>query len=157
MPHPSEDSGKVLSIKKTASRWQAAAVWNFPNGREGRLKLRFLPRTGFQGARIMLSDHYSTPFDDQDRFFSLFNLEISADGRINSSLTLQPDRWYDIEIAWSIPRRDAKVFVDDELVATLPLRKESHGASYLRLRATSESGGDEGFLVESVSVQTKEE
>jgi hypothetical protein len=44
------------------------------------------------------------------------------------------------------------------------LRKESHGASYLRLRATAEISGetagetaaDEGFLVESVSVKTKE-
>ena len=51
-----------------------------------------------------------------------------------------------------------------EVAVTLPLRKESHGASYLRLRATSETSGetggktsgDEGFLIESVSVETKE-
>jgi hypothetical protein len=158
--HPSSDSRKVLSIKKTASRWPAAAVWNFPNGREGTMKLRFLRRADFEGARIMLSDHYSTPFDDQDRYFSLFNFEIPAGGRISSSHTLGPDRWYDIEIAWNVTGREARVLVDGELAVTLPLRKESHGASYLRLRATSETSGepagDEGFLIESVYVNTKE-
>ena len=51
---------------------------------------------------------------------------------------------------------DARVWIDGEPVVRLPLRKESHGASYLRLRAISETAGHEGFLIESVSVKTKE-
>ena len=45
VPHPNGADRKVLQIRKTDEHWPAAAVWNFPAGADGRLRLRILPRS----------------------------------------------------------------------------------------------------------------
>jgi hypothetical protein len=43
--------------------------------------------------------------------------------------------------------------VDTDEIATLPLRKETAGANYLRIRSTAPETAAAGMFVESVEVQ----
>jgi len=55
-----------LTVARTESEWPAAAVWNFPLSRRGDLHLRVRARSLFGGALLMLTDHFSVPFDPED-------------------------------------------------------------------------------------------
>ena len=90
--HPQLADRKVLSLRKTDTDWPAGAVWNFPAGLKGRLRLRALLNSGFAGARIGLTDHFSVPFDELDEFHNLFNLPIAGDGSINAQASLPVHR-----------------------------------------------------------------
>src|SRR5262249_26970009 len=67
-PHPTKPGRRVLQVRKTDAGWPSGAVWNFPSGAAGRVRLRLLAKPGFSGARIGLTDHFSVPFDELDRF-----------------------------------------------------------------------------------------
>src|SRR5207249_4818726 len=65
-PHPAKPSARVLALRRAAADWPAGtAVWNFPAGSSGRLRIRLLLKPGFRGGRIALTDHFSVPFDSE--------------------------------------------------------------------------------------------
>lgn len=150
--HPDKPRAKVLRICKTDADWPASAVWNFPAGREGRLRLRIMARPGFAGALIGITDHFSVPFDLEDRFHNLFNLEIGPDGRMLGRPALAPPRWHELLLEWSCAKRRCRVEVDGKLIGTLPLLRETTGPCYLRLRSTAEGVDTAGLLVDSAAV-----
>ena len=152
LPHPAKKETRVLSIRKTMAEWPATAVWNFPHGARGRLRLRLMLNPGFQGALVGLTDHYSPPFDYEDRFFNLYNFAIGPGGKLATGGNLEFNRWYTLQFEWDTVSREARVLADDKLLGTLPLRVESHGVSYLRLRSTAPITDTAGLLVESVEV-----
>src|SRR5439155_18962911 len=63
VPHPAHPGARVLGIRKTEPAWPAAAVWNFPMGARGHVRLNLMLKPGFGGALVGLTDHYSVPFD----------------------------------------------------------------------------------------------
>ncbi len=150
IPHPQKRGARVLSIRKTEAGWPAAAVWNFPAGARGRLRLNLLLRPGFAGSLVGLTDHFSVPFDQQDKFYNLYNLNIGPGGRLAKGEQLQPDRWYSLQLDWDGAKRECRVSVDGRQVAVLPQLREGEGASYLRLRSTAEESDGAGMFVESV-------
>ncbi len=150
--HPDKPDAKVLSIRKTSEDWPACAVWNFPAGRKGRLHMRLMLSRRFKGGLVMLTDHFSTPFDVEDNVYSLFNLEISAGGKLPDGTRVRPGRWHDLTLEWSIPDYRCRVTLDGKKAGTLRLRRDSTGACYLRLRSTAEETDRGGFMVESVEV-----
>ena len=152
VPHPDRPGAYVLKVSKTDAEWPAGAVWNFPNAPSGRIVLRLKLNAGFRGANIALTDHYSPPWDEEDVFDSLYNLPIDASGRLLGTASLNAGRWYDLEVRWSGRVRQAEVRLDGRRVAALPLRRETPGANYLRLRSTCEMSDPVGLLVESVDV-----
>jgi hypothetical protein len=154
--HPDQPGRFVLQIAKTSAAWPAGAVWNFPNGRAGTLAMRFQLRAGFRGANLALADHYSVPWDKEDHFYSLWNLPIDAQARLLGATPLVRNQWHTLQVAWSLATRSAQVSLDGKRVATLPLRKETAGANYLRIRSTAAEDDAAGMLVESVEVQIAE-
>jgi BNR repeat-like domain len=144
---------QALAIRKTDADWPAAAVWNFPMGAKGQLRLRLMLRDGFQGALIGLTDHYSAPFDAEDQFFNLYNFRIGAGGQLARGGKLALDHWLTLEAQWDTSRRNAHVFVDGRPVAILPLLRDSYGACYLRIRSTAPKD-EAGLLVDSVDADT---
>ncbi len=157
--HPTKPDANVLSIRKTDPDWPAAAVWNFPSGLDGRLRMRMMLKPGFAGALVAITDHFSVPFDSEDALNSLFNLEIERGGRLLGRAKLDPMRWHDLLLEWQYAKRQCRVQLDGREVGALPLRRETTGACYLRLRSTAEhtdatlrSTSPAGFLVESVEV-----
>ena len=130
---------KKLVIRKTDEGWPAAAVWNFPNAVKGRLTLKLKPEPNFESATILLTDHYSVPFDLEDRFYALYQL------KLRESSDFPPGRTSELSFDWDLKTRDCRVTLNRRRLATLPLERSSEGVNYLRLRA--EQGG---FAVQSV-------
>ena len=148
--NPDGSSRRVLSVKRASTDWPAgAAVWNFPAGDSGRVKLRLRLKPGFQGARMAITDHFSVPFDSEDVYHNLVNAPISGDGKLGSA-RLEADRWRDVELAWDTGKRSCRLTVDGRTAATLPLSRAANYANYLRLTSTGTDAGDGGFLIESV-------
>jgi hypothetical protein len=158
--HPATGQAKVLRVRKNHSDWPACAVWNFPAGLRGCLRIRLMLKPGFGGALVGITDHFSTPFDMEDRFYSLFNLEIAPDGRIlnrtaEAPTTLSFGRWHDLALRWDCEKRHCRVMLDGRNVGTLPLLRETLGPCYLRLRSTAEQTDNAGFLVESAEADVQ--
>jgi hypothetical protein len=63
------------------------------------------------------------------------------------------NQWHTLKVTWSLAKQSAQVSLNGKKVATLPLRKETAGANYLRIRSTAPETDDAGMLVESVEVQ----
>lgn len=149
--HPEKSGAKVLQIRKTHFDWPAAAVWNFPAGAKGRVRLKIHVKPGFAGAFLGLTDHFSVPFDMEDRFYNLFNLEIGSDGKLPGGKRLEPGRWHHLQFDWDCDKRECRVSVDGQRAATLPLtRLTTAGVNYLRLRSTAVKTDSAGMLVEYV-------
>lgn len=144
--------GQLMAIRKTDAEWPAAAVWNFPLGKAGRLRLKISVRSGFQGALIGITDHFSTPFEEEDRFYNLFNFEIGPDGRLPQGAKLDSNRWHDLQFAWDMAKRECRVFQGNRQIASLPLQRSSEGPCYLRLRSVANEVDPAGFLIDSVEV-----
>ncbi|HXG23834.1 MAG TPA: exo-alpha-sialidase, partial [Chthonomonadales bacterium] len=149
--HPEKSGAKVLQIRKTHFDWPAAAVWNFPAGAKGRLRMRIRIHPGFAGALLGLTDHFSVPFDMEDRFYNLFNLEIGPEGQLPGGKWLKPGRWHELQFDWDCDKRECRVSVDGQKAVTLPLtRLTAAGVNYLRLRSTTERTDNAGMLIEYV-------
>lgn len=149
VPGPS-DRGQVLQFRKTESEWPAAVVWNFPMGRKGRLQLKILLNSGFAGARIGLTDHFSVPFDEEDLIYNLFNLNIGPNGVVENG-SLQTGRWHDLVLDWDSANGLCRVTDGGRPIGALRITREAApGVSYLRIVSTAEETDKAGLLVASV-------
>ncbi|MFB3903705.1 MAG: sialidase family protein [Acidobacteriota bacterium] len=151
--HPSKPGAKVLRLAKPETVWPAGAVWNFPLAARGRISLKIKLEPSFSGALFGLTDHFSVPFDAEDRFFNLFNLQLDAQGAVAGAGRIEPDRWHTLVLAWDLARQRAEVFLDGRAFFSLRLGREAPGACYLRVRSTAPATDDGGLLVESVDFE----
>ncbi len=126
------------------------AVWNFPAGRQGQVRLRLrLPR-GSAGAQIALLDRWFNPTDPVVATFSMLVLVVDEAGRINGMPALTPERWHDLTIRWDLDGA-CTFHVDAEPAQPLALcRACRDGLSYLHLQSTASSADAHGLLIESV-------
>jgi hypothetical protein len=140
----------VLCIRKPDEDWPAGAVWNFPAGKRGQLRIRLqLPR-GFAGAVVGITDHFSVAFDEQDVFHNVFNLHLLPLAQANR---FQEGKWHDLTFNWDCDnQRLCTVLLDGQPVEKLTIKRETPGPSYLRLRSTAVGKDPAGFRVESVAV-----
>jgi len=152
LPHPEKPSSRVLSVRKTDRAWPAGAVWNFPSGTKGQLRLRILLKPGFAGARVGITDHFSVPFDDLDEFYNLYNLDIGSEGKIGKR-KLVPNRWHTVDLKWDTRKRQCRASVDGHQIEVLLQGRDSLGANYLRLISTAETTDLAGLMVETVEVK----
>lgn len=153
VPHPQKTGARLFSLTKPEAEWPAGAVWNFPYGRMGRLRLRLLLRPGFKSLNIGLTDHFSTPFDEEDRFHNLFNVSID-EGRLAKTVLLKASKWYELELRWNTARRECRIVVDGHQVAVVPQNRAGEGAGYLRLRSMASSKDQAGMLIERTDAWT---
>jgi hypothetical protein len=147
-PDPAKAGTQVMSVHKADKDWPSAAVWNFPMGSKGRLKMQLMLQPGFGGAYVGLTDHYSIPWDQDDQFYNVFNLPIAADGRLFSDFKLSAGRWYEITLDWDT--RQCRVLVDGKLAGVVRDNRRSLGLNYLRLRSMA-TQPDAGLLLRAVS------
>ena len=149
-PHPQAPGRKVLAIKKPDSAWPAGTTWNFPAGRRGLLRLRIRILSGFAGALLGLTDHFSVPFDAQDRFWNVFNLDLEPGGSLHGASAFRLGQWYDLQLSWDCDRHSCSVSRDGHRLATLPMLRETPGPCYLRLRSTAPTVDRGGLQIESL-------
>lgn len=148
-PHPEKGGAQVLRICKTHGDWPASAVWNFPFGARGRLRMKLSLKPGFGGAMVLITDHFSVPFDEEDEFYALYKLQIGPE-------KLDTDRCYNVQFDWDCAKHECRVSLDDRRVAVLPQLRMSDGACYLRLRSTAEQMDNAGLLVEYVEADVSQ-
>jgi hypothetical protein len=137
--------GQVLAVRRAERNWPSGAVWNFPMGKRGQLTLKIFLQRGFGGDTIGLTDHYSVPFDDRDTFFNVFNVPISADGKLLSA-SLTPEQWHLIKLDWDTSSGRCSVAVNRKLAGVVQSQRNSEGIDYLRFHPTPDVA-DGGLLL----------
>jgi hypothetical protein len=153
--HPEKAGAKVLQLRKPEADWPSAAVWNFPNGMNGRLQIRLKLKSGFAGVRIGLTDHFSVPFDPEDQYHNLVNLPIGSDGQLGQT-ALAPARWHTLELRWNCTKQECRILVDGHPVETLPMQRRSSGVNYVRISSTADPTDAAGLLIESVDASVSD-
>lgn len=156
--HPGRPDAKVLRVVRSDAEFPAGAVWNFPNGRKGTVKIRFQLVPGQGATSVTLTDHFSAPFDRQAELNGLFSLSLSADrmpaeaAADEAASGARNHHWHELELAWDFAKRQCVATLDGKPWRELPqLRLASEGVNYLRFRAESDTPVAGGILVESVS------
>jgi hypothetical protein len=155
VPHQDKTGAQVLHITRPEADWPSAAAWNFPNGLKGRLEIRLKLQPGFGGVRIGLTDHFSVPFDPEEQYHNLFNLNIGADGKLDQS-EITPGQWHTLRLNWNCSKQECRVLVDGRPAETLTLQRQSAGVNYLRLTSTVDGIDRAGMLIDSVSARISE-
>lgn len=149
-PDPEDSGKKVLSIHNADANWPAAAVWNFPVGAKGQIKMRIRLQPNFKGALLGLTDHFSIPWDLDDQFFNAFNLRIAPDGAILPNFKFTAGRWYNLTLDWDTDASKCRILVDGKLAGAIEDNRRSSGINYLRLRSVADEP-DGGLQIGSVS------
>ena len=152
--HPDKTGAKALQIRKPERDWPSATAWNFPNGKNGTLQLRVKLNPGFAGARIGLTDHFSVPFDPEERYFNLFNLNILPEGKLHRG-EISPGVWHTLRFDWNCEKWECKVSVDGRPSETLPMQRKTSGVNYLRIVSTADEIDPNGLLLESVEASAR--
>jgi hypothetical protein len=145
---PTGTGQRVLSVRRADLVWPSGAVWNFPAGQKGRVRLRLMLNKEFGGDTLGLTDHFSAPFDEQDTLFNVFNLPIEAGGRLLGT-NLTPGKWHDVQLAWDTGARSCTVTIDGKRGGIVRAQRISTGINYLRFHVTSGSV-DGGLLIQSI-------
>lgn len=145
---PDDPSEKVLSIRRADTDWPSGAVWNFPMGATGELRLRVRLQPHFGGNTLGLTDQFSPPFDDRDTFYNVFNVTIGPNGMLLSA-SLADQEWHEITLRWNTSMRNCVVTVDGKDAGQIQAQRVSHGIDYLRFHPMSDVP-DGGLLVRSV-------
>ena len=165
VPHPDDPQRKVLSVGKRDDEPPAGAVWNFPQGPEGELKLRLRITDDFQGATIVLTDRLYSPTDEAAENQARFAFTVVKERRKDAPLhiiAVEPGRWHDVSIQWSEGAMDLHLHVDGNRQLSagylMPQAKDDGrlpGLSYLCIRSTAAATDPQGLLIERVSAQVR--
>lgn len=152
--HPEKAGAKALWIRRPDANDGDGAVWNFPLGVRGEVRLRMLVREGFGGARVALMDRFFDPADPAGDVEAPFTLTIEPDGHLSIADVLTPGVWHTLTLSWSLPDRMCVVAIDGtEKVWLQQAYREPLGVNYVRIRSLAESTDAEGLLIESVEAQ----
>lgn len=154
---------EVLQIARQADprlvHEQQGAVWNFPAGAAGELRLTVCLPTGSQGFRLCLMDRWFNPVDAVAHESAQYALAVGADGRINGAgASLPRDAWHVVTVRWSDAAAAAAEYrIGEGAWHALPLRTPSrNGISYLHVQSTSEMADADGVLLREVAAQVGE-
>lgn len=149
--HPSDPACRVLHIRRSDEKPGDGAVWNFPLGRSGMLKLGIQLQEGFGGAEIALNDRFFNPTDERAAKFAVCAVEIDPSGQIGPDTRLDLKQWYNLAISWDLDQNECSLELDDTPAFEWPVTQATlNGVSYLHLRSTSESIDPAGLLLDKV-------
>jgi len=145
----------VLRVERVDNEFPAGAVWNFPNGRKGTVRIRFQLLPGAAATAITLTDHFSSPFDDEAEWNGLFTARLKpGDGPADA--LLREGTWHDLELSWDAQQRTCAVSLDGRPWKELPqLRILTEGANYLRFRTLANGATPGGIRIESVAARVE--
>ena len=80
VPHPDRADAKALRIRRIDSTFTAGAVWNFPAGNAGTVRMRMKVEAGNEGLLVGLTDHFSPPFDPEDMLEAVYTTRLGSGG-----------------------------------------------------------------------------
>lgn len=156
VPHPDGEMREVLRIARHADprllEEREGAVWNFPAGVSGQLRLRLQLPKGSAGVQIVLADRWFNPTDPVVASFAPFVLRLEAAGAINGQPVVRHDCWHWLTIRWDLTGTPAATFqIDDGAQVALPLLlTSSNGICYVHMQSSATSGDHQGLLLEAI-------
>ncbi len=151
--HPSRKELKVLHVRRPDEKDGDGAVWNFPNGRSGKLTIRIMLNKDFKGGSIALTDRFFNPSDSHGERLAMFCLSISDKGQLGQGPSISFGQWHTLDFVWNLNNKISNVLADGKLVLTIKQRNETlNGLNYLRLRSTASVKDTAGYFIESVAV-----
>jgi hypothetical protein len=143
--HPSQAGKKALLIARPDELDADCASWNFAASSRGKLTLRLMPRAGWRGLSVALTDRFFNPGDGRGETEAVFCRQFGTD-------ELPSGQWTELTFDWDLAKSECRVTRGGELLAPLPVVASTpHGVSYLRLRSLAKEPDAAGCLVESVS------
>ena len=147
-PAEGSTTGQALTIRRVDTDFPSAAVWNFPMGSTGTLRMRVkLPRDG-EGFRIGLTDHYSPPFDEEDMYYNVFNVKMGGpDG-----ISVPTEQWGEVQLEWDTNTGSCTVSTGLKEICTIKASRVAHGICYLRIMARSAKPEKGGLWLDSMEV-----
>lgn len=157
VPDPGGRNREVLRIARHPDPRllddREGAVWNFPAGRRGRLRIGLYLPKGSAGARIALLDHWSNPTDPVVEHDCACFLRIASDGAIAGLPGLTLDRWQGLTLRWNLDDGATAFWqVDDGPEHPLPwVQIPLDGPSYLHLQTLAETADPQGLLIDAVA------
>ena len=103
--------------------------------------------TADANVKLVLTDHFSPPFDWEDAIHGIYAAHLSASAGGAGAIALPKDEWATLKLDWSNQGDVCRVMVDGRPAGELTAQRSARGVCYLRLQA--ESGG---VLLDSVEV-----
>ena len=154
--HPDIPGAKVLHVRRPDEKPGDGAVWNFPIGRKGDLRMRVKFQAGFHGAGITLMDRFFNPTDPVCDAEAIVSLGIDEEGRISLREQAPLGEWTTLCFQWDLDARTCTVSVDgNPKVYLKPAYRNPIGINYLRIRSTADAMDEAGLLIESVEVDVE--
>ncbi len=152
-PDPGGSGKSVLVLGRPAGQDADAAVWNFPGGSTGVLRIRLRVPAGSEGVAISLADHFLDPTDTRWADRSRYQLRLGGSGGV----ALPADgAWHEVKLSWQSGEREARVSLDGSEIRRLePSGNGAEALSYLHLRSLAENSGSAGAQIAAVSVDVK--
>lgn len=151
VPADGSEDGHALRITKEDSAWPAAAVWNFPGGGVGSLTMRVFIEPGVRDIDIQLTDHFSVPFDAQDRYHSIFRWPIPT----TEDADVPVGRWVELTLNWDCVSGEAVVVLDGHSVATLKQGRTADSVSYLRITSSASDKQAASLMIDNIRVEVE--
>lgn len=163
VPDPDGESREVLQIARHPDPRlvdeQEGAVWNFPAGKAGEVRITLRLSKGGQGIRICLMDRFFCPTDSVARNYAQYAIEIDGKGQIKGTKNiLKPDVWHELVIKWTdSKKKEAKFCLGKKgaMLSTPLIYPSENGISYLHLQSTAKKADYCGTLIREVSAKVK--
>lgn len=144
--NPVDPTLRSLQIGKPDDNDADGAVWNFPNGWKGSVRVQLMLRKGFQGGVICLNDRMFDPTDDNGQRFAIFAVDFTDAYKL-SDIALKPDQWYDLTLKWDLSEKTCRASIDGKTVPLAMKNKTLNGISYIRFRSLAKAIDNAGFLI----------
>ena len=151
--HPDKPMRKVMHLKAkkdtTLIFQNIGALFNFPAGKKGEVKVSFKVNENFEGLLLSLHDRWFNPIDTIAYHYAMFNFRIRKN-------QLKTNIWHELKFEWNnIDNQKngyCNVFVDGEKISQkLVLNNISeNGICYLHFSLSLEGEINNGILIESI-------
>ncbi|HCE45820.1 MAG TPA: exo-alpha-sialidase [Lentisphaeria bacterium] len=161
MPDPDGESREVLQIARHPDprlvHEQQGAVWNFPVGKAGEVRVSLRLVKGGQGIRICLMDRFFNPFNSIAHDYAQYSVEIDGTGRVKGTrIVLKKDVWHELVIKWTDSfKKEAKLSFGKKgpMISAPLIFPSGNGISYLHMMSIADSADFSGVLVRSVEAK----
>ncbi len=151
--HPDQPGKNVLHVRRQDEKSGDDAVWNFPAGERGCLKIRLLISSQCMGSQIAFADRHITPNDPKVEDLATFVFPLCSATNDETIPMIKRDHWTTLQCDWDILQRKCTVSIEGKTIAELKMvNTKSRFVNYLRLKSTAPDVDNAGILIDNIQV-----